>query len=220
MRGPREVSILGGSTACTAVAQRNATPCSLASHAASLGIASRDSTRSSCGLQSTASSADVCNSGHRSRAAIGVSSRQPSAISERKKASSTAADSGRCAASHRPRCTTGIPAWAATSCGIRARAARPGARSSAVDRPVTVMRPKLRTEAPHARTSRSMTTTFSLRRAAARAQDSPMMPAPTTTRSIRSMRRSPEYYRPRYWVRISFRLTAARRACTTPSDLK
>jgi hypothetical protein len=45
------------------------------------------------------------------------------------------------------------------------------------------MKPKFRTDAPFARASRSITTVRSPRSAAARAQDSPMMPAPTIARS-------------------------------------
>ncbi len=49
--------------------------------------------------------------------------------------------------------------------------------------PVTVMKPKLRIEAPLAWASRSITTTRLPRRAAARAWARPQMPAPTTARS-------------------------------------
>ena len=49
--------------------------------------------------------------------------------------------------------------------------------------PVTVTKPKLRIEAPFAWASRSITTTERPRRAAARAQARPTMPAPTTAMS-------------------------------------
>src|SRR6202158_4157526 len=52
--------------------------------------------------------------------------------------------------------------------------------------PVTITRPKLRTEAPFVCASRSITTTRSPRRAPARAVASPTMPAPTPARSNRS----------------------------------
>ena len=55
--------------------------------------------------------------------------------------------------------------------------------------PVTVMKPKLRTDAPIASRSRSITTTRSPRRAAASACASPTMPAPTTARSKLSAQR-------------------------------
>src|SRR5882757_10033462 len=59
------------------------------------------------------------------------------------------------------------------------------ARDQAVPRswPVTATKPKLRTDAPLASRSRSMTMTRSPLSAAARAHDIPMMPAPTTARS-------------------------------------
>src|SRR5580698_5776402 len=52
--------------------------------------------------------------------------------------------------------------------------------------PATVAKPKLRTDAPFAWASLSITTTRNLRRAAARAVARPRMPAPTTARSNRA----------------------------------
>jgi hypothetical protein len=82
----------------------------------------------------------------------------------------------------RPRCTIGIPAFGAISAQMsRERMAR--RQQSPSCWPVTVMKPKLRTDAPLACASRSITTTRLPRRAAARACASPQMPAPTMARS-------------------------------------
>ena len=81
-----------------------------------------------------------------------------------------------------PRCSTGMPACGATSAQMsRLRIAR--RQVGPADWPLTVTKPKLRIEAPMARASRSITTTRSPCRAAARAWARPRMPAPTMARS-------------------------------------
>ena len=179
---PREVSSLGGSTDSTAVWRKNTTPWRSASHAAILGTASQDSTRRSIELCSTASTFAPTSAGQRADACARLKIRHPSPISVRTNASSTATASARRVVIHSPRCRIEMPAWRATSSQI---AALRRARAQDVPRscPVTVMKPKFRTDAPFARASRSITTVRSPRSAAARAQDSPMIPAPTTARS-------------------------------------
>ena len=180
----RIVGMLHGDS--TAVSRRNVTPCASASHAASRGIACRDSTRKSMLLSRTADRPGAAICGQMCRAACGVSRRQPSAISVAMKASSTSTASGRRTDVQRPVCKIGMPAALATSCQTsRLRRARDhiGPRSC----PVTVTKPKLRTDAPLAWASRSITILFADRAVrAASAVASPTMPAPTTARSNRS----------------------------------
>ncbi len=100
----------------------------------------------------------------------------------RRNASSTATDSGRRASIAKPRWITAMPARAATSSHTsRERIAR--CQVSPAPWPVTVTKPKFRTEAPLARASRSSTRQESPRRRAAKAWARPRMPAPTTTNS-------------------------------------
>ncbi len=179
---PRDVSIRGGATEYTAVSVRKVTSWAASSQAASFGTAVRDSTRSSCGLTRAPSASSAASSPWRSLNAAASSHWQPSPISVARKAWATSTASERRRVTTRPRCSTAIPASGATVAQT-SRVRRARAQLSPRSWPVTVMKPKLRIEAPLARGSRSMTTTRLPARAAAKAWARPTIPAPTTATS-------------------------------------
>ena len=179
-RRPRLVVMCGKSMLSTGVFQKKSTPRLCASQWLRRGMASRDSTRHSCGLCKSAMPA--CSQGQSRAAVLALSMLQPWPISVAIRPCKTATASGRWAIISRPSCTSSMPAWGATS---RQIAAVSFALCQCSPRrwPVTVMKPKLRTEAPMALALRSTTATRRPRCRAVQAVARPTMPAPTTTKS-------------------------------------
>ena len=183
-RGRGEVSTRAAPTAWTATSRRKVTPCALRQPGRQPrdGVARFDPQfvrapeRAGAGSRAAAREA-------RARLGRGSSTRSRRPSRSRRKASSTGTRLGPARQQQRGRaCSIGMPACGATSAQTsRERMARRQLAPRSC--PVTVTKPKLRTEAPLACASRSITTTRLPRRTAASACARPRMPAPTTARS-------------------------------------